>query len=166
MSTNLTYSIAQELLYGTVNGKTFAVPAFSGGGRGATTAGVAQASLVSYSPFRKMQGTTRGGAIPPGKWRVLVPRVSGDSKGPWVSVLMPEAGTRDAFPQRDYDIERFKIHGTGPKGSDGCIVIAPQHRIPILKAVKAAGGATLTVMWHGATLMDKLELSLKQGKKA
>ena len=166
MSTDLTYSIARELLFGTVGGKQFAVPATSGGGRGATTAGVPQTSLASYSPFVKKAGTTRGGAIPPGTWRILMPKESGDSKGPWVSVLMPDAATRDSFPQRDYDIERFKIHGTGPKGSDGCLVIAPAHRIPLLKAVKEAGGATLLVLWDGARMNERIELSQRLGKYA
>jgi hypothetical protein len=108
----------------------------------------------------------RGGAIPPGVWKILPPREHGDSKGPWVSVLMPDDETRKAYPQRDYDVERFKVHGTGPKGSDGCIVIAPVHRIPLLKAVKEAGGATLTVLWEGDRMNERLELSKMLGNYA
>lgn len=159
MATDLTYSIGRELLSGAIGDKKFAIPARSGGGRGATVASVRQASLSSYSPFRKMDKGVRGGAIPPGTWKILPPVVSGDSKGPWVSVLVPDDSTRQSYPQRDYDAARFKIHGPGPQGSDGCLVIEKVHRIQLLKAVKQAGGATLTVLWDGERLNERFNTS-------
>ena len=113
-------------------------------------ADVPEYSFSSFSPKRRMDTTrgVRGGVIPPGVWTIGLPRETGDSKGPWVSVLMPDEETRQTFPQRDYDVERFKIHGPGPKGSDGCIVMRRGHREPLLELVKGAGGASLTVLWH------------------
>ncbi len=160
METDVTYLIAAECLFGTVNGVKFSFEAYSGGGRGAVTSGVPEYSLASFSPYRRMDEArqVRGGAIPPGVWRIEVPVESGDTKGPWVSVLTPSAETRELFPQRDFDVARFKIHGTGPKGSDGCLVIKPGHRIPFLEAVKAAGGASLTVLWDGERMHERLQL--------
>jgi hypothetical protein len=161
MATDVTYLIASERLFGTVAGEKFAFNAYSGGGRGTTNDIVAEFTLASFSPYRKMnqQRNTRGGAIPPGTWRIEVPREAGDPKGPWVSLLTPDTETRERYPQRDFDVAPFKIHGNGPLGSDGCIVIKPGHRIPFLEAVKKAGGASLTVLWQGDRMNERLEQS-------
>jgi hypothetical protein len=151
------YSIARELLWGNIGGESFACAAKSGGGRGGLTP---QQSLSSYNPHRKMQAATRGGAIPPGWWTIGTPVVSGDTKGPWVSVLTPDEATRQAYAARDYDKARFKIHGPGPKGSDGCIVIERPHRVLLLTAVRASPtGARLRVLWEGERMNERLEHS-------
>lgn len=158
---DLTYSVARELLWGKVGAKEFSIPASSGGGRGATTAGLPETTFASYSPYRRMNASkgVRGGAIPPGQWNILPPVIGGDSKGPWVSRLVPDETTRKDNPHRDYDVEPFKIHGRGPKGSDGCLVIEYSHRKPLLEAVQAAGGATLTVLWDGERMNERIELN-------
>ena len=168
MATDLTYSVARELLWGEIGGRKFVMTARSGGGRGSLTRGVAQSTLSSYSPTRAKNDSAgiRGGAIPPGTWTIRPPKISGDTKGPWVSVLVPDTGTRADYPERDYDVERFKIHGTGPLGSDGCLVIDSTHRIPLLKAVKKAGGATLTVLWDGVRMNERLEAAQRNANIA
>jgi hypothetical protein len=157
---DVTYFIGSQRLEGIVAGVKFAFPAWSGGGRGATDPIVPEFSLASFSPYRRMDQEVgiRGGAIPPGLWRIEVPVEAGDSKGPWVSRLIPDSSTREMYPQRDFDVAPFKVHGNGPQGSDGCIVILPGHRIPFLTAVKDAGGASLLVVWEGERLNEQLEL--------
>ncbi len=159
MDTDMTYWIAAERMEGQIGGNRYTFRAFSGGGRGSVKYGVSEYSIASYSPYRRMiHKTQRGGAIPPGVWRIEDPREKGDSKGVWVAVLTPSAEVRKLYPQRDFDIERFKIHGNGPNGSDGCIVILPGDRLPFLKAVKKAGGASLTVVWDGDRMEERLQI--------
>jgi hypothetical protein len=159
------YSVARELLWGTIDGKNVSFPAYSGGGRGSVNPSVPQKTLASYNPHRMMAGATRGGALPPGWWRILPPTEAGDSKGPWVSVLMPEDSVRESY-LRDYDLARFKIHGTGEQGSDGCIVMEKVARIQLLTAVRDAGGARLEVLWEGERMNERLEMSERAAQHA
>jgi hypothetical protein len=151
----LTYFVSKELLTGQINGKQFEIKAVSGGARG-STAGKAQFSLESYDPKKATSGSgkeknERGGALPSGLWWVYPPEWKKDNKHPtlgsWVSFLKPVGNQAEKFPTRKYDKETgFFIHGTGPHGSNGCIVIPGQVRQELLLAVEKAGGVTLEVV--------------------
>jgi len=122
--------------------------AVSGGGRGSTKK-KPDTSLASYSPYQKTDKGkgTRGGTIPPGYYKVGKPsEYSGSMKGPPISKLTPidvsdpfsDTGNSDTPYGRDFNDAPFLIHGRGPEGSDGCIVIDGAHRKPLLDAVEAS----------------------------
>jgi hypothetical protein len=117
----LVYYIWDERLVGSLGNQSFNIHAVSGGGRGATI-GVPDRSLASYSPHRRKAHGIRGGVIPPGWWRVERPS---EYRG---KMMRPSARLIPMSMQwvdynRDYDREPFLIHGRGPQGSDGCLVI-------------------------------------------
>jgi hypothetical protein len=144
----LTYYVWDELLTGRIGEKSFSIRAVSGGGRGRLK-GQPEYSLGSFSSYRKKDDKegVRGGVLPPGLWRVEKPsKYKGKKKAP-VSILVPiniDEPLKDLRPAqktpygRDYTEEPFLIHGRGPKGSDGCLVIEPIPRAALLHAVEAA----------------------------
>ena len=74
-SNYLVYLIADQLLYGTVNGKQFSLTAFSGGGRGSIGNANADFSAASFDPRIAKQSNEfgeRGGPLPPGHYLVGV----------------------------------------------------------------------------------------------
>ena len=86
---DLTYWVWSERLDGSIGDKRFSMRAVSGGGRGGTKP---EASLASYSPYRKTDETTgrRGGTIPPGYYRVERPSgYCGCIGGPPIAKLTP-----------------------------------------------------------------------------
>jgi len=144
MSNILTYSIAREFLEGYVGSEWFAMPAFSGGGRGRLGEG-AEHSLSSYDVFRKEKNTnaghTHGGPIPPGIYLCeyvahhptlhacihLTPTIT--------SLFLIDAAGNVHFYNRD----GLYIHGRGQHGSDACIVPEnPAERSRLNLAVKNA----------------------------
>lgn len=151
----LTYFVSKELLTGQIDGKQFEIKAVSGGARG-STAGKAQDSMASYDPKKATSGLgteqdERGGVLPPGLWWVYPPEWKNDKKHPtlgsWVSYLKPVGNQAKKFPKREYGKETgFFIHGTGPHGSNGCIVIAGEVRHNLLLAVEKARGVALEVV--------------------
>jgi hypothetical protein len=170
MSSQFTYSIARELLYGSINGKKFVIAAYSGGGRGSTNPKVRENSFNSYfasKPTISHAHGKRGGAVPPGNWTIMPPQNHVHHLGYYVSKLVPDEATEKRYPQRRYKFpEGFYIHGPGIQGSDGCLIIERIHRLPLLRAIGEAGGASLTVLWDGEYMEQRLENSSRTSSTA
>lgn len=138
------YYIWNEQLVGSIQGESFSVRAVSGGGRGGKHA---DHCFDSFSPYKTTDDktNTRGGVIPPGKWRIEKPSdYNGRMKAP-AAKLTPLGNQIVDFSMREYTDRPFLIHGPGEKGSDGCIVIERVERKRLLDAIERAGGATLLV---------------------
>ena len=58
---------------------------------------------------------------------------------------------------KNYNRNSFYIHGTGGKGSDGCILMAPAHRNKLLSQIVKNKGAWLQVFLSQPELNDWLE---------
>ncbi len=118
----LVYLIAQQRLYGIVNGKKFDLKAFSGGGRG-SVAGKDQHSEATFDyRIKKIskEFNERGGPIPPGTYSVLASEKNG-TLGQANKLVSLTAHLKTKT--RDYGFPGgFYIHGKGRYGSDGCIV--------------------------------------------
>jgi hypothetical protein len=152
----LTYDAASETLTGNVAGNHFHERAFSGGSRGhkSSVRKAAAARYLHNDPLNESLGrlaTTRevydkktdrykqrGGTIPPGHYLCVYMRHHA-AFGECV-FLEP---TKDAHaihsPFSRFPIvhhrDGFFIHGHGPKGSDGCIVLANEPRRKLLNGV-------------------------------
>ncbi|WP_043286776.1 hypothetical protein [Paraburkholderia oxyphila] len=143
---DLVYYIWSELIVGEVAKISFCVRGVSGGGRGRID-GKGERSFDSYSPFRATNDKKgiRGGAIPPGLYRIERPsEYQGDAWDP-AAVITPQFLDAQFAGCREFKKVPFEIHGPGEKGSDGCIVIEKTSRTRLLGAVEKAGGATLLV---------------------
>jgi hypothetical protein len=153
------YYTFAEILVGDLGGKSFIIPAVSGGGRGGQEPEATFASYNAHRATKKVRGITqrRGGSLPPGLWQIEKPSVyRGKFRKP-VAKLAPIGIQREEFPTRDYNKEPFLIHGPGDKGSDGCIVIGRVNRKRLLDAIEGAGGAILLVsnMLQPGDVLDK-----------
>ena len=151
----LSYSIANERLYGTVNGKTINFRAYSGGGRGSTS-GVERHDLKHWDEQKKApqsyKVTTRGGPLPTGFYTASYyghHKHLGDCAKlyPTVTALLyTDISGHPQFTERD----NFYIHKRGPKGSDGCIVV---HELSDLKylldQIRVAGEVIVEVHSSG-----------------
>jgi hypothetical protein len=143
----LSYSIARELLEGSIGTEKFALRAWAGGARGQTGSG-AEHSYSSYDVFRQTRHSKgiHGRPLPPGLYicRYI-------NQHPHFAECIFLEQTPTALFQIDmnanvrfYDRSGFYIHGRGPHGSDGCIV--PENnaeRLRLNKAVKNASGGVL-----------------------
>lgn len=110
---NMTFNVAEGLLYGELSGVKFRGAAVSGG-RGGSTDSQAGNWLLQNNVFSsriKESPTRMGGTIPLGKY-FMVPH---EKKERWTR-LNPCKGTYLA------DRDGFAIHPRGPEGSHGCIV--------------------------------------------
>ncbi len=169
----LYYSIVRELFWGRI-GSTRIGPwqAWSGGGQngtdasGASLANVHPGKRASYASYETISDYNRGGAIPPGYW-VIEPEVLSKNTRSTMSVWggAPTGTSLRLWPKR---IEKkylrvarhsFYIHGTGGKGSDGCILIAPNNRAELARLVTEHGGAILRVYLSGKEVNDAYERS-------
>jgi hypothetical protein len=167
----LTYVIAAQVLRGQIGKEKFEIKAVSGGGRG-STAGKAQSSQASFDPRKPTRGAQadqRGGAIPPGLWWVYPPQWKDNkhpSLGVWVAYMKPTGNQASEFGKRTYDEDTgFFIHGTGARGSNGCLVISPPHRQRLLAAIEAAGGVALEVVLSDVnhSPQDLMRYALRDG---
>lgn len=155
---NLTYDAEAQKLSGTIGKeKAFNITAHSGGSRGHKTVDAETAKKYRHfeeksflSRFANTQtigeGTKknpykqRGGTLPPGHYSCSYIEHH-DSFGECV-YLKRDADTRIHYPTSsgvslDTRGDDFYIHGSGPKGSDGCIVITDQkERHRLNKAIK------------------------------
>lgn len=139
MSSNiLTYSIAREWLQGSVGSENFSIHAWSGGRRGTKTSGADEHSYASYNVFRKEQGGVSGGPLPPGLYLC-----SYATDGPGGQTIRLEPTVTALFQMdaqlnvRTYNRSGMYIHGRGPIGSQGCIVVENEaDRQRLNKAVK------------------------------
>ncbi len=171
-SNRLIYVISTETLKGQIDGEHFEMQAVSGGGRGSTRSGVPQFSMASYDPRKPTTGSDadqRGGAIPPGLWWVYPPAWT-DNKHPhlgvWVSYVEPTGNQAEQFPRRTYDeASGFFIHGAGKRGSNGCLVIAPQPRRRLLAAIEDVYWVALEVVLseHRYSPQDLLRYIAREG---
>ena len=146
MSSNiLTYSIAREWLQGSVGSESFSTRAWSGGRRGSTTPGAAQHSFDSYNVFRKEQNGVNGGPLPPGLY--ICHYATDGPGGESIRLDQTVASLFQIDAQahvRFYERSGMYIHGRGPIGSQGCIVLendAERHRLN--KAIKNCPGTVM-----------------------
>ena len=77
-----------------------------------------------------------GGPIPPGRYDVLPP-AHHEKLG-----LSAKLEPLQKLPN---DRGGFYIHGKGPHGSDGCIVLDRSDLVPLMRDLKASGGGSLVV---------------------
>jgi hypothetical protein len=157
----LTYDAAQELLSGTVGtAPPFHLIAYSGGGRGhqANVPGKDAArylhsqsqtlgSRLATTQTKERQGVyaQRGGTLPPGHY--ICQYVAHHAVfGECIRLLRTADAVAIHSPFSPHPIPHgrgndFFIHGSGPKGSDGCIVPADGlQRRRLNQAVKAFQG--------------------------
>jgi len=165
---NLEYDAARERLIGSVAGQHFNCIAYSGGSRGHRAnvgaplankylhagAGSLLSHLATTRTIEKKDGTfvQRGGTLPPGHYRCRY--IEHHSVfGSCIQLVQ----TRDALaihsPESPFPIPHgrggFFIHGSGPKGSDGCIVLANGYdRQHLNAAVKDFAGVVVLHVTH------------------
>jgi len=150
MSAYLTYYIFEGVLTGFTAGRTIHMIALSGG-RGGTTKRAAETSAVN-NPYmtgletgyhsvggKRVHGETdvHGGPIPPGRYSIGKPfhhtRLGLCAQ---LSPTRAKTGMRDGF----------FIHGRGPHGSDGCIVVLnAAHLRALMHALQQDRGGSLYV---------------------
>jgi hypothetical protein len=145
-SAELVYDAAQEFLSGSIGRARFSVKAYSGGGRG-HKAGVKSklAAEFLYSQAITLSSrlaTTReekdahghyrqrGGTLPPGHYACHYV-AHHHTFGECIQLLRSSDARAIHSPFSPHPIphgrkDDFFIHGSGPKGSDGCIVLTSQ----------------------------------------
>lgn len=170
----LRYSIRDETLYGTISGTSFSMRAFSGGGRG-STAGIERTDLRHWNSQKKapeeFDEKNRGGPLPKGLYLVRYYGIHETLKrcaalDQTLSSLLyadSDAPSGLAVTERD----SFYIHGTGPKGSDGCIV--PANKVDLKHLLDAIEKATqaIVLLVHGEGMnADRLEAAQALADKA
>ena len=155
----LRYSIVQQQLSGSVNGKVFSSWAQSGGGQNGVNAQAV--TLVNWRPETATDKQTgqRGGAIVPGWWIVIPERLTKHAQSS--AVRFGHAPTNDSLRLVPYQLavehalstrDSFYIHGTGGRGSDGCILLPPDPRKTLVDLVCSGHGAWLYVYLSGIEL--------------
>jgi hypothetical protein len=169
----LTYVIASQTLKGQIGGQPFEMKAVSGGGRGSIVTGTAQHSQASFDPKKATTGSEanqRGGALPPGLWWIYPPKWKDKHKHPslgaWVAFVRPTGNQAKFYSKRTYDKDTgFFVHGSGTRGSNGCLVIEPDARRRLLQAVEDAGGVALEVVLSETKYspQDLLRYALREG---
>ena len=174
MSNILKYSIMDEILYGTIDGESFSMRAFSGGGRGSTS-GMELYDLKHWSSRKKappiFNKDERGGPLPIGFYLVEYYGVH-EHLGRCASL----GQTLLSLLQTDYsspiglsvtDRSGFYIHGRGPKGSDGCIV--PANKVDLknlLDAIESASTTVVLIVHSEGMNAERLELAKRHGNVA
>ena len=143
MPANLTFYITEGVLAGTANGHMIQISAVSGGG-GGSKRNPPNASMNNPSDqsLKEVEGPNHvhGGPIPAGRYKMMTPhrhRVLGLSArlDPYDDVQASQMYGRDAF----------YIHGRGPHGSDGCIVLM-EHFADTMAALTRDRGGVLYVL--------------------
>jgi len=161
---NLTYDAVSEVLSGNIGRYSFRMTAYSGGSRG-HRAGVKSAladkylhnqadtlssRLATTSEVKDSQGRykRRGGTLPPGHY-VCHYLAHHHAFGECIRLLRSADARAISTPFYPHPIlhgreNDFFIHGSGPKGSDGCIVPAIRaERFRLNKAVKQFAGSVI-----------------------
>lgn len=144
----LRYSIAMQVIFGTLNGKTIGpMRCNSGGGQVGWEKSV---SLANIDPSKKKTSRMRGGALPPGWW-IALPEILRKSQR-HSGLSWGSAPTDNSIRLVPYKLAKgfeatqrdsFYIHGTGGKGSDGCLIMGPGPRNGLVHAIANAQGAWL-----------------------
>ena len=123
---DLTYNIATYTLKGMVGGVSFETRGFSGGRGGSKTEGVTNyflANNIFSTGIQKNHGDPNsvGGTLPLGTYKMYLH----EERHPWIRLI----------PLNDkamHNRSGFAIHGSGPRGSDGCIVLTDSAILKLL----------------------------------
>lgn len=144
MPSHLTYAIAEAVLFGRAAGKWWHLHAVSGGAAGSTrgprASGRDWTANWPYGTWQKMQSGkehVHGGPIPVNVYRIHRP-IRRKRFG-FSSYLEPR------YPRLMMGRDEFLIHGRGPHGSDGCIVLMERRR-ELMDALDRDGGGVLHVV--------------------
>jgi hypothetical protein len=146
--TDLVYNLVEGTLTGTIDGVSICSQAGSGGRAGSKTKGAINPYLANnpYATGVKKTASRPGGPIPHARY---CPRTH-EAHAFWIR-LTPFAADGHLLGVRD----GFAIHGRGPWGSDGCIVLADfavvklLHRLVKQREDTGAPAPTLTVVSVG-----------------
>jgi hypothetical protein len=147
MAAQLTYYIFEGLLVGNAGGKSIHMFALSGGGGGSKSKKqgwidgqvVNNPYMTGLKTLDSKKGHQHGGPLPAGQYTIQKPEKNHGGHGRWAT-LAPHSG--NAMLGRG----GFAIHGSGPHGSDGCIVPTnPGDFTELLDALEKDGGGTLVV---------------------
>lgn len=172
-STVLRYSLVRQVIWGEVGGKKYG-PVAAQWGAGQTGVGKQNVKYKDWRPTNKASGEKRGGALVPGWWIVL-PEKLADKGDQSPHVKWGAAPTGNSLRLVPYKLDAgydgsirnsFYIHGTGGKGSDGCILIDPAHRQVLVELVAKNAGAWLQAYIAGTELNEALEKSDKMNQTA
>jgi hypothetical protein len=143
MPANLTYYIREGTLVGLVEGRIYNLEALSGGGGGSltnrTTSAVNNPYMEGLKTAQKAKSPfhVHGGPIPPGTYSVDAP-----ARHPHLGLSARLNHPRFKPMGRD----GFFIHGRGPHGSDGCIVVLNHVRfVDLMAMLTKSQGGTLVV---------------------
>jgi hypothetical protein len=146
----LIYDIQSEWLQGDVGNRRFRIHAVSGGGRGSRLNPEGDQLIRSWSPGTKenQKNGIRGGIIPPGFYTCRhVPNHPKFGECIFLeqtitSLFVGDPGSPAGL--RLHGRDGFYIHGAGPKGSDGCIVISnKEDRSSLNRAIQHHNGTPL-----------------------
>lgn len=172
---NLEYNAAAERLAGSIGTQMFQLTAYSGGSRGHkpnvtaqqaksylyNQAGSLMSRLATTKTLEDKSGNylQRGGTLPPGHYQchyVAHHKTFGECirlarladalaiHSPLASMPIPHGRGDD-----------FYIHGSGPKGSDGCIVPANNsERLRLNKAVREFAGHVVLQVTHVSYMLS------------
>jgi len=160
----LTYDAASEILSGSIGHTMFRMTAYSGGSRGHRAAvnpaladkylhkqaDTLASRLATTSELKDAQGRykRRGGPLPPGHYTCHY-LAHHHTFGQCIRLLRSADATAIHTPFYPHAIphgrgDDFFIHGSGPKGSDGCIVPAiPAERFRLNRAIKQFPGKVM-----------------------
>lgn len=140
----LTYYIYEGVLIGTAGGETVHMFAGSGGGAGSTARKgkvAAPKTAVANNPYAWHvkagsggYGQDRGGPLPPGQYKIATP---GKHEKLGRSARLDPGGA--LVNNRG----GFYIHGQGPHGSDGCLVLGGEDLSRILSLLTKDKGGML-----------------------
>jgi hypothetical protein len=164
----LRYSVVRQVLWGRFGRKDFGpYEARSGAGQD----GVHKNS-VKYNAWNPRKAKLsdnageRGGAIMPGWWLVIPEKLARNEQPSYVASGAAPTGNSLRIVPFKLDAtaggstrNSFYIHGTGGKGSDGCILLAPAHRETLVELVCKHSGAWLQAYVSGTELNEALERS-------
>lgn len=145
----LTYYIFEGVLVGFIGTEMIHIEAWSGGAGGSEDRPATKKHPAikaaphtddannPYSTGVTENGCVRGGPLPTGSYAIGIPAVHGKLG------LSAALNYGSKFKVRSGG---FFIHGQGPKGSDGCIVIPHTHFQTLMNALKKSGGGHLQVL--------------------
>ncbi|HQI21436.1 MAG TPA: hypothetical protein PLW55_18925 [Leptospiraceae bacterium] len=148
-----------------INGTSFSMVAFSGGGRG-STGGMELLDLKHWSSAKKappiFSPKDRGGPLPVG---LYIAKYYGQHEhlGRCAELMQTLTSLLHADPWSEIGISvtdrsGFFIHGSGPKGSDGCIVPAKASDLKdLLDAIESADSPIALEVFSEGMNADKLE---------
>lgn len=170
----LRYSVVRQLLWGEIGGRKYGpIKAWSGAGQDGVKA--RNVKYSDWNPARQADEDegVRGGAIVPGWWIVLPEKLAAKQRSSYLS--WGGAPTGQSLRVVPYQLDpryadgvrnSFYIHGTGGKGSDGCLLVAPTHRHALVDWVCGTTGAWLHAYVSGIELNEAFEQSTRMAHTA